>query len=58
MLLVLLSPETVMTFLLLSFVALVTWRAGLSLLRLWASLPDRNVDFDLTPPDLDLERRP
>jgi hypothetical protein len=28
-----------------------------SLRRLWSALPDRNIDFDLTPADLDLERR-
>lgn len=46
-----------MTILLLSFVAVVAWRAGMSLRRLWASLPDRNLDFGLTPADIDLERR-
>ena len=47
-----------MTFLLLAFIAFVAWRAGLSLRRLWASLPDRNLDFGLVPDDLDLEQRP
>jgi len=46
-----------MTFLLLSFIALVTGRVVLSLWRLCASLPDRNLDFRLTPLDLDPEQR-
>ena len=46
-----------MTFLLISIVALVSWRAGVSLHRLWSALPDRNIDFDLTAEDLGLERR-
>ena len=47
-----------MTFLLVSFLALVSLFGALSLRRLWEALPDGNLDFDLTPADLDLERRP
>ena len=49
-----------MTILLASFIALVSWRAGLALRRLWSALPDRNIDFELVADDLDLdlERRP
>ena len=46
-----------MTFLLVSIVALVSWRVGVSLHRLWSALPDRNIDFDLTAEDVALERR-
>ena len=47
-----------MTLLIASFIALVSWRAGLALRRLWSALPDRNVDFELVPDDFDLDRRP
>ena len=47
-----------MTFLLVSLAAFASWRAGVSLHRLWSALPDRNLDFDLTADDLDLGRRP
>ena len=47
-----------MTYLLVSLAALASWRAGASLRRLWSALPDRNIDFDLTAEDLDLEHRP
>ena len=46
-----------MTYLLVSLLALAAWRSGVSLRRLWSALPDRNIDFDLTAEDLDLERR-
>lgn len=46
-----------MTFLILMPVALLSWRAGLSLWRLWSALPDRNVDLGLTDDDFDLEKR-
>ena len=46
-----------MTFLLVSFLALLSLLGGLSLRRLWSALPDANLDFALTPADLDLERR-
>lgn len=55
-----LSLEMTMTFLLVSFVsflALLSLLGGLSLRRLWSALPDANLDFALTPADLDLERR-
>jgi len=47
-----------MTFLLVSLAAAASWRAGVSLHRLWSALPGRNLDFDLTAEDVDLERRP
>ena len=47
-----------MTILLASFIVLVSCRAGLALRRLWSALPDRNLDFELVPDDLDLDRRP
>jgi len=47
-----------MTFLLVSLAAFATWRVAVALQRLWSALPDRNIDFDLTPADVDLERRP
>jgi len=50
--------ETLMTIVLASFIALVSWRAGLALRRLWSALPDRNIDFELVPDDLDRDRRP
>ena len=43
-----------MTILLLLSIAVLLGRAGLSLRRLWSALPDRNLDFGLTPDDLDL----
>ena len=43
-----------MTFLLLSSIALLSAVAGVSLRRLWLALPDRNIDFGLTPDDVDL----
>ena len=43
-----------MTFLLLSSIAILLAVAGVSLRRLWLALPDRNVDFELTPDDVDL----
>jgi hypothetical protein len=46
-----------MIFLLVSVLVLASLLGGLSLRRLWASLPDGNLDFDLMPADLDLERR-
>ena len=46
-----------MTFLLVSFLALMSLIGGLSLKRLLSALPDGNLDFNLTPADLDLERR-
>jgi hypothetical protein len=46
-----------MIFLLVSFLVLLSLLGGLSLRRLWSELPDRNIDFDLLPADLDLERR-
>ena len=46
-----------MIFLLLSFLVLLTLVGGLSLRRLWSELPDSNIDFELLPADLDLERR-
>jgi hypothetical protein len=46
-----------MIFLLVSFLVLLSLLGGLSLRRLWAELPDRNIDFELLPADLDLERR-
>ena len=45
-----------MIFLLVSLLALVLI-VGLSLRRLWTSLPDANLDFSLTPADFELERR-
>jgi hypothetical protein len=50
-------PETVMTLFLVSVGAFVSWRAGVALQRVWSALPDRNLDFDLTAEDVDLERR-
>ena len=47
-----------MTSLLAFLVALAAWRSGVSLRRLWSTLPDRNIDFDLSADDMDLERRP
>ena len=47
-----------MTLVLVSLAAFVSWRAAVSLHRLWSSLPDRNLDFGLTPDDVDVERRP
>ena len=47
-----------MTYLLVSIVALVSWRAGVALHRLWSALPDRNIDLDLAAEDLVVERRP
>ena len=52
-----LSLETTMTFLLVSFLAVASLIGGLSLKRLLSALPDGNLDFNLTPADLDLERR-
>ena len=46
-----------MTYLLVSLAAFASWRAAVSLRRLWSALPDRNLDFDLTSDDVDLERR-
>ena len=43
-----------MTFLFLSSIALLSVVAGVSLRRLWLALPDRNIDFGLTPDDVDL----
>ena len=47
-----------MTFLLVSFLALLSVLGGLSLRRLLSAVPDGNLDFNLTPADLDLEQRP
>ena len=52
-----LSLEMTMIFLLVSFLVLLSLLGGLSLRRLWSELPDRNIDFELLPADLDLERR-
>lgn len=46
-----------MTFLLVSFLVPVSLLGSLSLRRLWSALPDANLDFALTPADLDLEHR-
>jgi hypothetical protein len=46
-----------MTFLLVSFLTVLSGYAALSLRRLWSELPDRNLDFALTPEDLELEPR-
>ena len=46
-----------MTLLLLSSLAVLSGYVALSLRRLWAELPDRNIDFALTPQDLELEPR-
>ena len=46
-----------MTFLLVSFLALLSVLGAVSLKRLWSALPDSNIDFDLTPADVDLEHR-
>ena len=46
-----------MIYLLVSFLSLASVLAGVSLRRLWTSIPDANLDFALTPADLDLERR-
>lgn len=43
-----------MNFLLLSSIALLSAVAGVSLRRLWLALPDRNINFGLTPDDVDL----
>jgi hypothetical protein len=46
-----------MTLLIVAFLAVLTGYAGLSLRRLWSELPGRNIDFALSPGDLDLEQR-
>ena len=52
-----LSLEMTMIFLLVSFLVLLSLLGLLSLRRLWSELPGRNIDFELLPADLDLERR-
>jgi len=52
-----LSLEMTMIFLLVSCLVLLFLLGLLSLRRLWSELPGRNIDFELLPADVDLERR-